>query len=358
MQERTLSSGVKVVSPAPRDEWQAHFQADAKAVPYQSPRWFESMLGAGGYKDVSRMYEFSDGRRYILPLACKKGIASCIASSMPHGWGMGGLLSKHEVTPEVTSAVFDDLAQSKHVKASVRPNPQFASVWANAAPARAVVTPRLAHMIDLAGGFDHVWSKGFSKVTRANVRKAERFGVQVECDTTGKLVPVFDQLLRLSIDRWAEQQHEPRWLAQWRGRRRDPADKFERIAKTMGSACKIWVAWFEGQPAAVIIVLLDGQNAQDIRGAIDKPLSSRSFANDLIQKLAIEDACQAGCRYYHMGESGGSQSLAYYKERFGAEPLEYADYAIEKLPLSKVDRSARSVVKSMIRFKDTQLAKT
>lgn len=350
----TNSLPVAVISPAPRNLWEQEFKADPMAVPYQSPRWFEGLCAGGDYQDASRMYAFADGRRYILPLARRNvGPLHLKAGSMPYGWGMGGLISRHEVTADVTAAVFNDLMRLPVVQIGVRPNPQWAAAWSVSAPRGVVVTRRLAHLIDLAGGFGRVWANGFSKVTRASVRKAERLGVRVECDTSGRLMPVFDHLLRLSVDRWAAKQNEPRWLAQWRARLRDPFSKFQQIAAAMGQACKVWVAWYQDKPAAAIIVLQDGHNAQDIRGAIDRDVTSTCGANDYIQKLAIEDACRSGCRWYHMGETGDSKSLAYYKMRFGAEPIEYADYVIEKLPISRIDLWARSLIKRAIRFRDT-----
>jgi hypothetical protein len=77
-----------------------------------------------------------------------------------------------------------------------------------------------------------------------------------------------------------------------------------------------------------------------------------SRANNLLQKLAIEEACRAGCRYYHMGETGNSKSLAQFKASFGAVPVHYHEYTFERLPLSRIDRALRRTVKSVIGFKD------
>lgn len=345
---------LNVSGSVPPEIWREEFATDAMAVPYQSPLWFDSLRRSGEYGDASRLYEFADGRRYVLPLARKRLAAVLpVAASMPHGWGMGGLISRHPVTAEVAAAVFDDLRRLPYVQIGLRPNPLHAAAWAGAVPRGVVVTERLAHAVDLTGGFPHLWSKRFSKGTRNNVRKAERLGVRVECDSSGRLMPIFHRLLELSIDRWAAQQHEPGWLAQWRGRRRDPLAKFELIARTMGAACKVYVAWYNEEPAAAIIVLQDGVNAQDIRGAMDKRLAAPTCANYLLHSLAIEDACQSGCHFYHMGESGSSQSLAHFKTRFGADALPYAEYTIEKLPVSRMDRLARRMIKRLLRFRDT-----
>ena len=142
----------------------------------------------------------------------------------------------------------------------------------------------------------------------------------MKCDTTGELVPVFYELLQSSIERWAAKQGEPLALARFHAKRQVTNQKFELIAKNLGEHCRIWVAWVNGTPAAAMLVLQQ-ENVNNSRGAIDRVALGSSGANDLIQKLAIEDACRAGCRYYHLGETGNSASLAHFKERFGAEIL-------------------------------------
>ena len=91
-----------VVSPAPRGIWQAVFDRDAEAVPYQSPQ--------------------------------------------------------SPVKAEHVRAVVDDLTtHAPYVRLNIRPNPRAADVWRAAVPAGAHRVARMAHAIDLDGGFDAVW---------------------------------------------------------------------------------------------------------------------------------------------------------------------------------------------------------
>jgi hypothetical protein len=53
-----------------------------------------------------------------------------------------------------------------------------------------------------------------------------------------------------------------------------------------------------------------------------------------------------------MGDSGWSPSLSHYKEQFGARPYRYAEYRLERLPISRAERAVKSVVKRAIRFRD------
>ena len=145
-------------------------------------------------------------------------------------------------------------------------------------------------------------------------------------------------------------QHEPYWLALRRLKHRDPREKFEAIGRLLGERCRVWLARVEGRPAGAMVVIR-GANAYDFRAAMDEELA-KYRTSDLLLRLAIEDACQAGCRYYYLGESGWSASLAQFKESFGAQPYPYAEYRLERLPLSRAEREIKQVIKRMIRFKD------
>lgn len=344
---------LRVTSPAPREVWQELLRADPTALVSQTPAWVDCICALGGCEDASRLYETPDGRQLVLPMVRRRGLPAALAiqASLPPSWGMGGLLAAGGAAPEEVAAVFADLAARPALRTSLRPNPLAAEAWAAARPAVVVAVPRLAHVLDLEGGFERVWSERFKGETRTGVRKAERAGLVVECDTSGRLVPVFYDLFRRSVDRWARQQHEPLRLARWRAQRRDPLRKFQLVAERLGEACRIWVAWLDGRPAAAILVL-QGANASYTRGAMDKELAGPARANHLLHRLAIEDACRAGCRHYHMGESGSSASLAQFKSRFGAAPHRYAEYHLERLPITSLDDRLRRLVKRLIGFKD------
>lgn len=327
--------------------------ADPEAMPYQSPAWLDSICAMGGYRDVSRFYDFGGGRHYVMPLVARSGLSSVLntASSLPPAWGIGGLIGSAVPHVEELSAIFADLRDLPYQRIKIRPNPRDGELWAAARPNTVLAVPRLAHVLDLGGGFEHVWTKRFSGNTRNAVRKAEKLGVVTRSDSGGALLPVFYELLQRSFDRWAAKQNEPRLLTRLRGGMRDPIEKFQTIIDKLGEDCRIWAAWVDGRPAAAIFVLQQ-HNVNDARGAMDRALVGSTGANDLIQKLAIEHAANAGCRYYHMGESGTSSSLALFKARFGAAPYVYAEYIIEKLPITRLDAGLRAMVKRVIGFRD------
>jgi hypothetical protein len=341
-----------VISPAPREVWRDVYKADPNALPYQAPEWVDLLCSIWGYEDASRLYQLPGGRVAVLPMVRSRLIGVTLReASFPPAWGMGGLLASGDLRESDVAAAFADLASRRVARISLRPNPLAGRLWEAARPRNVVKVPRLAHVLDLEGGFDQVWRRRFTGTARTAVRKAERSGLSVERDTSGRLLPVHYELFERSLDRWAGQQHEPRALARWRGHRRDPLAKLTAMADWLGDGCRLWVAWLDGRPAASILVVHD-RNANYTRGAMDKDLAGPTRANYLLHRLAIEDACAAGCRYYHMGETGESKSLAQFKTRFGARPYPYAEYHLEVIPFTAIDTTLRSALKRMIGFTD------
>jgi hypothetical protein len=348
-EERPRLAVPEVVTPAPRQAWARLIADDPHALVTQTPAWTDCVCAATGSRDASRLYDFGGGRKLLLPLLDLRHRPGLYAS-FPSAWGFGGLVGADPQPGEIR-AVLNDLRANCALGVRVRTNPLQHAAWAAGRPAGVAALPRRAHAIDLREGFEHVWKHGFSSRARNHVRRAERAGVRVEVDTTGELAPVFHGLFMQSVERWAAKQHEPVALARFRARRRDPLEKLRRMVADLDGAGRLWVAYVEDRPAAAILVL-QGANAHYTRGAMDAELAGPSRANYLLHRLAIEDACRSGCATYQMGETGGSRSLAQFKESIGAEPHDYAEYVIERFPMTAIDRGVRGAAKRVLRFKD------
>jgi hypothetical protein len=334
----TSETMLTVTSPAPQDIWQEMVAADPEATVFQTPQWTSCVCDAGGYVDSSRLYETSTGRRLLLPMVRARGRPGSLASeaSMPKFWGAAGLVSPGQLHMEDVAEILGDLAAAPGVLMSIRPYFPQAAAWERARPQSFVILPHLVHVLDLEGGFEQVWGKRFGTKARGGVRKAERAGLTVEMDTTGRLVPQFyDTYLR-----WHEHQARERGtsptLARRLAQRREPLRKFTLVARRLQDACRVWVASHGGEPIAAVMALVAGRHAYYWRGFSEREAAARTRANDLLQRLIIEDACLAGCRYYNMGESGSVGSLMDFKKKFGAQPLQTPEFRRERLPLTRL----------------------
>lgn len=336
---------LNVISPAPRDTWWRIYLADRAAFVTQSPDWLDCICRTAGFEDASCLYELSDGRHMVLPLVRRRWMPQTVAlrESLPEGWGIGGPIGSGIDDPHAIGAVLSDLKHRPSVSVRLRPNPLWAETWRAARHPDFVAIPRAIQAVDLHGGFSRV-ERRFHRSVREALRKADRAHLEVERDTTGRLVPEFSALFEKSVDRWAFQRHEPVLLARLRDRLRKSKLKFYTITGTMGDACIVYLARSEGNPAGAIMVL-KGPNAQGVRTAMDKRLAAPTGAMYLLNYLAIRDAWEFGCGYFSMGESIAGSSAAKWKSHFGTTTFIYNEYRFERFPLTAIERSLKRGIK-------------
>jgi len=342
---------LRVTSPAPVDAWERVLASAPNALPSQTPTWLRCVCAVEGYADVSRLYETADGRRIVLPLVRRPGLGPILATDLglPVGWGPGGLVCEGgELRPEDVRMVVTDLARRPVLSTLVRPDPAAAGTWEAAVPASVLRERRMTQTVFLDGGFDEVWRERFRSDTRNRIRRAERAGVLVEWDDTGRLVPVFHQLYGESVDRWARRDRLPVPLARRLAARREPHRKLRTVAEMLGSRCRIYAAYHEGRPVAAIVVLFGATTAMYWRGAMLEKLAGPVYANYLLHKTAIADAIEAGCAAYNMGDSARVSSLELFKSRFGAVSQDYACYRIERVPITPLVQRARGGVRRIL----------
>lgn len=349
----TPAGPAHITTPAPRDVWWQLARKDPDTNPSQTPLWMDCLCATGPYRDASRLYEFEQGGRLVLPLVGRRHRPQVLDAeeSWPAEWGIGGPVCPGGVSPAEARVLFADLARLRALRVGVRLRPADQALWADAAVGFRA-EPHMTQMVDLDGGFGAVWERRFHRHVRREVRHAERSDVEVDVDRTGRLAPVFYDLYQKSIVRWAEQQHEPLALARWRRTREFPVRRLEEVAARFGEECAIWVAWHDGEPAAACVVLRHGGHAKLWRSAMDRELAHPVHAVPLLYRLAIEDACAADCRTFDMGESVPESSLATFKAGFGAESFASPRFVRERLPVSAAERRVRTAVKRLIRFED------
>jgi len=119
------------------------------------------------------------------------------------------------------------------------------------------------------------------------------------------------------------------------------------IQQFFGDSSRIYVASLDGEPVAATVFLIHGNHAFYYRGTSVREKANPVRANDLLQCMMIQEACQAGCRYFHMGESGGVESLMRFKTGFGAVSTPILGYAVERLPLTQLGKGMDRLLKGV-----------
>lgn len=348
---------MRVTSPVPAERWQAVYAADREAIPYQSPGWTQALCADGLYADASRCYECDDGRTLVLPLVRRRGVPGRLVTAGSLPMAMGGLVADGPVGVEDIRAVLRDLAALPFAALRIRPNPRVGILWSQASRHAALRIPRRAHVVPVSRPVEEIRSQLLSNSIRKAVDRAVRNGLEVAWDTTGSRLGVFEELYDRSVERWARRQHEPLSLSRWRMERATRAPGLAATARCMAGVWRMGVVEIGGRPAAAAIVLIEpGGNANGFRMAMDADIVGRSGAGYLVQLAALEEASRAGCRFFHLGESGQAEGLSSHKERMGGIPVDYEELVFERLPVARADRLLRSVVKRAIGFRDADEA--
>lgn len=333
-----------VVSPAPRDTWLEVWRASGNATIFHRPEWLAACCATGGFDDASRLYETGDGHRIVLPLVRSR--AGCAVWrttwSLPVGWGIGGAFASRPLCVGDVALILRDLLSSPG-QLVISPGPVSAGAW-RGTPAQARVRHD-AHVVDLRGGYDALWSQVFSSDTRNKVRKARKRGVEVQWGPATELLGVYWQLyLRWVADK-ANQRGIPVAVALALAKHREPLGRYRAIARHLDERCQIALALVDGEPAAAVIALLGGVHAHYWRATSDRELVHRRYANHLLLASVLERAAAGGSAFVHLGESGGKRSLIEFKEHFGARAVSYEELRFGRPALTRGLRAGQQLVR-------------
>ena len=132
------------------------------------------------------------------------------------------------------------------------------------------------------------------------MRKGERAGLDIETDRSGRQLEVFYELYEKSMQRWSTMMHEPSWYTRWHVTRATPLSMLKAVAQHFGEDCTTWVA-FRQHPRRRHHRLEGGLAGVWLAGSLGQGTGRPTRASLLLQKLAIEDACNGGCRFFDMG---------------------------------------------------------
>jgi hypothetical protein len=343
---------VEAVGAAARPVWHELVQQNPDVALPKTPEWIDCIRGCDRFSDASLLLRGEDGRRIVFP---RLGVASLpgLFASPPKHWNLGadasGFLAEGgTLGPGQVRALVQEIHRTAGLRTRIVVGRDDARAWAPSVPSSVHSEGRTAQVLDLDGGFSAIWSKRFTSKVRSNCRKAERRGVFVESDSTGRLVPVFYALFRGSVDRWARESGLPLPLMRWRYSRSHPQSKFATLARLLGEQCTVWIAWRDGEALAGLVVLSRGARVTYWRGAMDKDLCRSSGANELLHRHAIEAACAGARRSYDFGLSASAE-LRRFKASFGAQPEPVHIYHFERVPTAAAEANCLDMGKRTIR---------
>lgn len=168
--------------------------------------------------------------------------------------------------------------------------------------------PALTHVIDLACGFEALWS-AFDKSKRRQTRKAEREGVVVTEAQSDDEVERYHAI-------YAER------FEQWGGGQRYPLALFRDLFHSGGGRVRLFLAYRGDEMLGGHLNFYFGDSVIAWNG-VTSAGSRGAQASTLLYASCIRHACEHGYRRYNLGASLGKKSLIAYKESIGGRPHPY-----------------------------------
>ena len=316
---RTRIARVVEVDPQTDTRWVGFLAAHSDSLIYHHPAWLQVIGEAYSHQPLCLACEDSDGGfRGVLPLFHTRGLLTGRRlSSLPH-------------TPVAGPLALDDQAMAALVCAAVervrgRPGTSLQLKMPRAGLDGLVEGLRGApwegtYVLELPKQPDQLRfgdSRNHGRIKWA-VNKATKLGVQVRpAETEGELRTWYE--LYLDTMSWHVVPPRPYRFFKLAWERLRPqglmrlmlAEQHE-AGRSKLLAGSIFLMW--GQ---TVVYAFNGRRRED--------LSLRP--NDVIQWLAIHDACREGFRYYDLGEvEKHQQGLAEFKAKWGAEPRQLYRY--------------------------------
>jgi hypothetical protein len=336
---------VEMASPAPRDIWRGVLRDDPGATAHQTPEYLDAVVAGTGGVDVSRFYQLRDGRQLLLPLVRRPSrLGLHLDASYPDGYGPGGLLATGGLLAEDVRLVVKDL-RGESLSVRIGGAHHTREQWSAGLLPGVSEERHPVGVIDLAprqdGDLETFRTSHLDGETRQQLRRAARLGIEVEKDTTGRLVPVFYDIFRAWLEREIPRSGLPPRVARRRALRAEPYAKFAAVAAGTQDACRIFVAWYRGRPIAASILLVHGHHASCWRSYSIPELAAPVFADLATQVSGIEDAIRSGCRTIDLVRSGGIEDRQHTKNSLGASAGSVVDLRIEPAGLARL-RAARA----------------
>lgn len=348
-----LGEHVQVTTPAPPDLWAEIFSADPGSLPFHSPQWAACLTSASHWRDATRLYETSSGRRSVLLMAARADPSGrlTVQRSWPSGWGAGGVIAEGGVRARDVALVARDLQGGSAMSVSVRPAFPSIEAWGGAQIGAPGIR-RVVHVLPIHGTIEQYTSRLPSRL-RSDLRQAERrarrHGLSVSTGNSVELVRSFYEAYLTWLERKAAGRRTPLWLIRLRGRRQESFRRFCTVAEELGRDCQIWVATLDGRPVGASISLYSPNVAVGWRAFTDHNLHRGFRLMDSLIYRAIEDAYQRGCAFLEMGESGDKPSLVLAKARWGATAHEFHEYCFGAVPWHRLHAGFETAQRTLAR---------
>jgi len=320
---------VKIIDNVTDEKWQEILSKSNTPTFFHTKKWLEILAKSfDGCSIKAHLYLFDDSTEVLFPaitFPCLKSLMNSYFSSYTGVYG--GLMCIKPISPKRVKMIMDTLFKGRTAGVYIYHSP-FMKLGL---PDRFKKHTHFTHMISLDNNFDYIWEKLFSHYQRKKIRRAEKSGVKVVDGKSKEDIKAFYALYEKGSERWGDR---TTWIRPY---------EFCRNSILLGEGnTKFKLAMLGEKVIAGAVDHYYGNHMFSAWRAFDYDYRNY-FANNLVVKEVIREACQEGLKYYDMGASAGLKGVIEFKESFGAVQTSFDIYAWEN-PLYKLYKKVRKAI--------------
>ena len=285
---------------------------------FHTPLWHKLATKTyPNYSDETIIIRFENGKEILLPLLSVNADAKLFKRMHSTFAGCyGDLICGVIIEPEEREKIYQYLSADQLTQFQITENPIGPD---NPLHLPLNQTDDFTHILMLENSFDEIFAN-FSKGHRSSYKKGCKMGVTVrQANKMEDYLDYFDSY-KDSLKRWGENASS-----------NYPWQLFENgfhIAKEYPNNIKLWLAEVDNKIIAGAWVFYWNQYVVWWHGAAYEAFFNH-YPNNVLQTEIIKDAFERGFRYYDFNPSGGHESVARFKGRFGAEKWPFSRNVID-----------------------------
>lgn len=306
---RVAPVSIADVRPASEAEWDGLWHACEYATFFHSRTWAEvwSAYSDGRLRPEPVMVHFSDGRRALLPLSCRRslhGLVKRYVSSPARTYG--GWISTDDLDARHARLLLGTMKGFKDLVWRVNPYDPLQM------PAGGVTRVDDTDVLPLEPDFSilrKAWSKGSAAPRLRQVKQALKFGVTVRLAQGIDDWNAYYEVYLDSLRRWGDTATS---------RYRKPL--FDQLHGADSPHVKLWLACHDNEVIAGALCCYSRQQVSYWHGAaLERALHMRPAV--LLMHECIRHACENGFRWFDFNPSGGHEGVKAFKRSFGTTEL-------------------------------------
>ncbi|HDH96728.1 MAG TPA: GNAT family N-acetyltransferase [Proteobacteria bacterium] len=305
------------------DIWTELSESALHACFWSTPAWVNALSSAYGWKPVL-FYAEHKGSPVVVPSVRTRRVA-VFGSYISFPLGYGSVLTEAELDRALLDGLVDAISRLPITSLTLNLPPDHPAPTAS--PKYVRLIEKTTHILMLDMSADEVASV-FTPRCRWRVRRAERAGLVCRVLEPADGMEIVYKLYT-------------GWAHMKRLERPYPGALFDAMRALPAGSVRLFVAELSGEPVAALVNFVHRGDVYNFLTA-DLRTKEASGAVNLLHFCAIRDAIRSGAKRYIFGESMGIESLARFKESFGAKRTPVQSVIVEGRKYERVKRFAGS----------------